>query len=96
MNDDTIVDRIERVEKDVEKANKEICSLKDQGTETTKAMIRFEIKQDYQIQSTEKLEKAIQLLTDRPSKRLDLIVTTIITVAITAVLAFFIGKLTGK
>jgi chromosome segregation ATPase len=42
------------------------------------------------------LQDSIKELTDKPSKRWDLIVTTIITVAITAVVAFFIGKLAGK
>ncbi len=96
MSEDSIIDRIERVEKDVEKVNKEICLLKDQGTETTKTMIRFEIKQDYQIASVDRLEKSIQVLTDKPIKRWDSITTTIITVIITGVVMFFIGKVTGK
>jgi thymidylate synthase len=44
----------------------------------------------------DKIEKLVEKLTEMPAKRWDSVVTVAITAIITGVIAFFMGKLTGK
>jgi peptidoglycan hydrolase CwlO-like protein len=86
MDEQRLLDRIEKLEKDVEFLFKSNNDNRDRLT-------RIETKMDYVVVSIDELRKSIKDLSERPGRRWDNIVTAGLTATITGIVAFFIGKL---
>lgn len=96
MNEKLILDRILKLEKDVE------TLFKDRNT-TNDRLTRIETKLEFLSDGMEDLKNSIkelqisvQNLKTEPVKRWDSVVTAMITAIVAGVIAFFIGKMTGK
>jgi len=86
MDETLIISRFERLEKDVEK-------LKDANSQDSLKLVRIEEQLKTLTEKFERLEAQITQLLQQPQKRWDLVTASVVTAAISAVVAFFAGKL---
>jgi thymidylate synthase len=81
---------------DEQAISKRLDELEADVKELYKRTNNSEIWQAKYGEKIDKIEKLVEKLTEAPAKRWDSVVTVAITAIITGVVAFFMGKLTGK
>lgn len=96
MDEKLLLDRIERLEKDVE-------TLFKSNSSNSERLTRIETKLEFLNNgmgdlknSIKELQVSIHKLSIKPGERWNSVVTAIISASVAGVIAFFIGKMTGK
>jgi peptidoglycan hydrolase CwlO-like protein len=87
MDEQRLLDRIEKLEKDVE-------FLFKSNNDNREKLARIETKLDYLTATIDEMRKSIKELSEKPGRRWDNLITAGLTATITGIVAFFIGKLT--